>query len=169
MFVKSIALMLVPLSIILFFACCAVSRAQATDPRLMTDAEYRNRLLQIEAELPKWETAFRSIDPEKIPQLPYSVGKSIEDSQTVGLTEIDNIRDFISMQRRKRTVYGELALKGFLDSLFDMEEEIVWREAIMGQGPTSLEKYGPQISAFAADIGIDAMARVELLEKRPCP
>jgi hypothetical protein len=135
----------------------------------MTDADYKTFLSQVEAVLPKWETALKGIDLERVPRLSYSVGKSIADSQTVGLTEIDNIRTFIFMQRRKRTVYGELALKGFLDSLFEMGDEIVWREAIMGLNLTGLEKCAPELSALAMRITNDAMARVEQLEKGTCP
>ena len=134
----------------------------------MNDAEYSTFLSELEASLPKWEAAFKSIDLEKAPQLSYLVGKSIADSRTVGLTEIDNIRTYIHFQRRKRTLYGELALKGFLDSLFNSGHEILWKEAASGQNLSTFEKYGPQIDAFAARIWIDAMARVQLLEKGTC-
>ena len=153
----------------LFCASGAMGQTQSADPRLMSDADYKAFLSQVETVLPKWEAALKGIDLEKVPQLPYSVGKTIADSQTVGLTEIDNIRLYITMQRRKRTVYGELALKGFLDSLFDMGEEIVWREAVMNITLTSLEKYGPELSALAMRITTDAMERVDLLEKGTCP
>jgi hypothetical protein len=66
-------------------------------------------------------------------------------------------------------VYGELALKGCLDSLYDMAEEIVWNETIMGVTLTSLEKYGPELSTLTMRIATDAMARVQLLEKGTCP
>jgi hypothetical protein len=87
----------------------------------------------------------------------------------IGLMQIADVRDFIAMQRRKRTVYGELALKGFLDSLFDAAQEIQWTEAVYGLNLSSLGKFAPKISAFSALIGIDAMARVQLLEKGTCP
>jgi hypothetical protein len=83
--------------------------------------------------------------------------------------QIDSIRSFIARQRLKRTVYGELALKGFLDSLFDVGEEIVWREVIGGVTLTSLEKYAPELSKLNIRLATDAMARVELLEKSTCP
>jgi hypothetical protein len=155
----------------LFLLCVssAVSQTQSADPRLMSDADYKVFLSKVEAELPKWETELKGINLEKAPQLPYPVGKSIADSQTVGLMEIDNIRTAIHSQRQKRTVYGELAIKGCLDSLFDMAEEIVWSESIEGVTLTSLEKYGPELSTLNMRLATDAMARVQLLEKGTCP
>jgi len=135
----------------------------------MSDADYKTFLSQVETALPMWESDLKNIDLEKVPQLPYPVGKSIADSKTVGLMEIDNIRTLIHSQRVKRTVYGELALKGCLDSLYDMAEEIVWSEAIEGVTLTSLEKYGPELSTLNMRLATDAMARVQLLEKGACP
>ena len=122
----------------------AVCQTQSADIKTMSDADYKTFLLQVEAALPKWETSFKSINLDKTPNLSYSVGKSIADSQIVALTEIDNLHTFIHFQQRKRTVYGELAL-------------------------SDLEKYGPQMSVFSARVGFDAMERVRLLEKGTCP
>jgi hypothetical protein len=87
---------------VLFLLCVssAVSQTQSTDPRLMSDADYKTFLSQVETALPKWETELKGIDLEKVPQLPYPVGKSIADSQTIGLMEIGNIRTFIHSQRQ---------------------------------------------------------------------
>jgi len=157
-------LMLRILTVVTFFLLCA-SVSQAQSPNLMSDAEYKAFLSQVEAVLPKWETALKGIDLEKVP---YSIGKPIADSQTLGLTEVDNIRTFIHLQRQKRTVYGEVALKGFMDSLFDMGEEIVWREAIMGVTLSTLDKYGADLSALNMRLSADAMERVDMLEKGTC-
>jgi hypothetical protein len=155
----------------LFLLCVSnsVSQTPSSNPRLMSDADYKTFLSQVETALPMWESDLKNIDLEKVPQLPYPVGKSIADSKTVGLMEIDNIRTLIHSQRVKRTVYGELALKGCLDSLYDMAEEIVWSEAIEGVTLTSLEKYGPELSTLNMRLATDAMARVQLLEKGACP
>jgi hypothetical protein len=147
----------------------AESQTKSADTRLMSDADYKTFLSQVEAGLSKWETMLKGIDPEKIPQISYSRGKSFLDQRNLGLIEIGNIHLFISEQRIKRTVYGELALKGFLDSLFDVGEEIVWEEDFSGLHLTTLEKYAPELGAFSARISTDAMARVELLEKNACP
>ena len=155
----------------LFLLCAssALSQAQPSDSKLMSDADYKVFLSRIETDLPKWEAAYKSIDLEKAPQLSYSAGKSIADFQTVGLTEIDNIRTFIYMQRRKRTVQGELALMMFLNSLFDEGEEIVSREVLAGVTLSNLETYAPEMSTFSKDLFVDIQERVALLEKGVCP
>lgn len=158
------------LSIFLLLSASSVlSQIQSADPRLLSDADYNVFLSQVENELPKWETALKGIDPAKTPQISYGAGKSILAQRNIGMMETDNIRDFIAMQRRKRTVYGELAIKGFFDSLFDVEEEITWMQAINGNPISTFDKYAPQLDALSARIGTDAMARVELLEKGACP
>ena len=135
----------------------------------MTDADYKAYLLQVETELPKWETQLKNINLEKVPQISYSRGKSIADQRDVGLMEIGNIRSFLAMQRSKRTVYGELALKDFIGSLYDTGEEIVWEEDFSGLTLTSLEKYAPELSSLELRISNDVMERVRLLEKGNCP
>jgi hypothetical protein len=155
--------------VMFFLFSVSVSQAQSANPMLMSDAAYKTFLSQMEAALPKWETALKSINVEKMPQLSYSMGKSIADSKTLGLTEIGNIRTFIHFQRQKHTVSGELALKGSLDSLRDAGQGILWKEAVSGQNFSPLEKYDLQITSFSAGIWIDAIARVELLEKGACP
>ena len=157
---------------VLFCALSALSHAQATDQRLMTDTEYKIFLSQVEVELPKWQSTLKSIDLEKAPHLPYSQGKSIEDSQIVALTEVDNLRAFISLQRRKRTVQGELGIMMFLNNLLDESEEIMWRGAVNGL-PSSpldhLDQYGPEINEFSKTLFTDIQERVSILEKSTCP
>ena len=146
----------------------AVSQTKPADPRLMSDAEYNVFLSRVETVLPKWETTLKNLDLDKLPQNSNSKGLSLADCRYLGLMQIDSTRTFIARQRVKRTVYGELALKGFLDSLFDMAEEIVWREVIGGVTLTSLEKYAPELSKLNIRLATDAMARVQLLEKGAC-
>jgi hypothetical protein len=147
----------------------AGSQTQAPDKRLMTDADYKAFLLQVEAALPKWETQLKSIDLEKVPQISYSRGKSIADQRNLGLVEIGNIRLYLTKLQSKRTVSGELALFSFMRGLFDVGEEIVWEEIFSGVTLTSLEKYVPELSALEIRIGNDVNARVALLEKDTCP
>jgi hypothetical protein len=66
-------------------------------------------------------------------------------------------------------VYGELALKDFIGSLYDTGEEIVWEEDFSGLTLTSLEKYAPELSSLELRISNDVMERVRLLEKGNCP
>jgi len=135
----------------------------------MSDADYKAFLLQVEAALPKWETALKNIDPEKDPQISYSQGKLIVNERNLGLTEVGNIRVFVAKQRVKRTVYGELGLKGFLQSLYDVMDSIVNIEEAAGLTLSSLEKYSPELSVLLIRIGNDVLARVELLENGACP
>jgi hypothetical protein len=134
----------------------------------MSDADYKVFLSQLEAVLPTWESQLKGIDLEKVPQIPYALGKSISDAQTVGLAEIDGIRTYIHFQREKRTIYGELVLKGFMDSLFDMGQEIVWKEDMIGANLTSLDKYAANLSALNIRLDNDALERVKMLEKGNC-
>ena len=166
---RSLARRLIITVVVALLFASPLGLAQTKDDSLMSDADYKLFLAQVEAALPKWETQLKSIDPEKIPQISYSRAKSFLDNQRIGLTEISNIRLFVAEQRVKRTVYGELTLRGFLGSLFDAGEEIVWEESISGLTLTSLEKYAPELSAFQIRLENDAMARVALLEKGTCP
>jgi hypothetical protein len=93
----------------------------------------------------------------------------IVDQRDLGLREIGYIRDYIARQTVKRTVSGELALSGFLQSLFDIGEEIVWMEDFSGLTLTHLEKDAPELSELVIRIGNDVNARVALLEKKTCP
>lgn len=87
----------------------------------------------------------------------------------IGLTEIENIWPFVASERQKRTVYGELALSNFLESLFNSMYEVVDAETLSNVTLSSLEKYAPELSTFQARLGADAMARVKMLEKGTCP
>jgi hypothetical protein len=153
------------------FSCafCVSGQAQANDKRLMTDAEYKTYLHQVEAELPKWETEFKNIDLEKVPQISYSQGKLIVDQRDVGLMEIGYIRDRVARQTVKRTVSGELALYNHIQSLWSTWETIGLLEIAHDLTLTHLEKYRPEFSELEMRIGNDVIARVELLEKNRCP
>jgi hypothetical protein len=157
-------------SMLVVFLCAftILSQAQVKDERLMTDADYKTFLLQVEAAIPKWETELKNIDLEKVPQISYSRGKSIVDQRDLGLVEVSNIRTYIALQQHKRSVSGELALFGFLQSLYDIGQEIVWEEDFSGLTLTHFEKYAPELSSLEIRINNDAMARVALLEKSTC-
>jgi hypothetical protein len=96
-------------------------------------------------------------------------GKAIVQSRDIGLLEIHNIRTFIYSQSKKRTVYGELALKGFIDALFDQAREIMWNEVAGGIPPASLDENAAELETLSGRITEDAMERVAMLEKGTCP
>ena len=156
--------------VVLFMLCVssAVSQTQSADPRLMSDADYKTLLSQVETALPKWKTALKNIDPEKSSQVSYAVGKLIIQSRDTGLTEIEYIPSFAASQRQKRTVYGELAISRFLESLYDSVEEEVAAEAVGNVTLSHLENYAPELSTFQMRLYADAMARAQLLEKGTC-
>lgn len=157
------------MAVVFLCAITAQSQSSTTDKRLMTDANFRVFLTQVESALPKWETELKSIDLEKVPQISYSKGKSIMDQHDLGLVEVANIRVYLPKLRAKRTVSGELALSGFMQSLFDIGEEVVWEEDFSGLTLTHLEKDAPELSALEIRIMNDLIARVALLEKGTCP
>jgi hypothetical protein len=146
------------------------ARGQAADSKLMTDANYKAFLTEVEDSLPKWETQLKNINLDSVPQITYSRGKSIADSRELGMREIGYIRTFVAQQRVKLTVHGELALSGFMQSLYGISGEIIWEEVSGGLTLTSLDKLAPEWSEFEIRIQNDAMERVSLLEKKPsCP
>ena len=83
--------------------------------------------------------------------------------------EIANIRISVAKLQTKRTVSGELALSGVIQSLFDIGEEIVWEEDASGLSLTHLEKDAPELSALAIRIVNEVYAKVALLEEGNCP
>jgi hypothetical protein len=141
------------LTVVTFFLLCA-SVSQAQSPNLMSDADYKLFLARVEAALPKWETALKGID--------------LSDSRTAGLTEVDNIRTYIHFQRQERTVFGELVLKHSIESLFEMGEQIVWKERLFGTNLTSLDKYAADLIVLNGRLSDDVMERVDMLEKGTC-
>jgi hypothetical protein len=153
----------------LLCAFSAVSQGQVNDKRLMTDADYKKFLLQVELALPKWETALKTIDPEKDERISYSLGKSIVNERDLGLMEIGNIRLYVAKQRVTRTVSGELGLLAFLQSLYGAMSAVVMLEIAGGLTLSSLEKYAPELGALDASLGNDVFARVAQLEKGTCP
>jgi len=158
-------------AVLLLFVCAfgVESQAQEDVTTPLNDSEYKVTLLQIERTLPKWESALKAIAPENEPKISYAEGKSIADWRDVGLMEIGNIRLYIAKERIKRTVHGELALHGFLQSLYDAGEEITWREVVGNLTASNLDKYAPELGPICARIGSDVSQRVALLEKSPCP
>lgn len=95
--------------------------------------------------------------------------KMIVQNRDMALMETGNIWPFAASERQKRTVYGELALSNFLQSLFESIAEEVASEAIENVALSHLENYAPELSTFQARLSADAMARVQLLEKGTCP
>jgi hypothetical protein len=157
------------IAVVVFSLCISCSiHAQSTDEKLINDPDFRLLLGQTEGLLPVLENELNGIDLDKNPSMTYSTGKFIADKKQIAFTEIRNIRVFIAKLRAKRTVYDELALKEFLNSLFDAGEEIVWQEDFAHLSLTHLEKHAPTLGAIIGRLSNDVNARVQLLEKDPC-
>ncbi|MFZ3263763.1 MAG: hypothetical protein WA172_07170 [Terriglobales bacterium] len=153
--------------VVFFCVSCSVY-AQSADEKLINDVDFKLLLTQTQKLLPVLETEFNGIDLDKNPSIAYSTGKFIADQRQIALTEIRNTQVFVAKLRTKRTVYDELALKEFLDSLFDAGEEIVWQEDFAHLSLTHLEKHAPELSAIILRIANDVHARIQLLETDPC-
>ncbi len=145
------------------------SQTKSADLRLISDADYKTILSKIETDLPKMEAALKDIDPATNSQISYSSGQMIVQNRDTGLIEINNLWLFTASERKKRTVYGELALSAFLHSLFESIGEEVAMEAIGNVTLSRIENYAPEVSTVQAHLEADAMARVQLLEKGTCP
>jgi hypothetical protein len=158
------------LVIMLICSCFATAQTQASDKRLMSDADFRTILNQVEAILSKLETQLKGIDLDKVPQISYSRGKSIEAQRDIGLILIDTARKQVSKLRVKRSASGELVLEDVLNTLFWSVAE--WESA---EDFASLTHYDDSVKA-GLDAGMlitrienDVEARVEMLEKGVCP
>ena len=158
------ALTIVMLTLLL----CSVAPAQSHDTRLMTTAEYKDFLDKVEVGLPKWEAALKRVDPAKT-DVSYASGKQIEQWRDLGLKEVEWVRQHLAKERAKHTVSGELALRGFLEGVFNLMDSVVQTEVAAGITLSDLEKYAPEISSLVIRIANDVTARVELLEKATCP
>jgi hypothetical protein len=77
------------------------TQADATDGRLMTDAEYKSLLGEVDSKLPVWEAALKKIDPAKS-TVSYAVGEEIVKYRDLGLREVEYARQYAAKQRVKR-------------------------------------------------------------------
>jgi hypothetical protein len=157
------------LLVLLFVAISASAQPQQTDSGLMSDADFRAFLAHLDAAIPKWEAEFNSIDVEKNAQISYVAGKAIMDRRGLCLMEIGSIRTYVAKLHGRRTVSGELALSGFLQSLFDLAEEESSMEDIAGVVLSHFDKYAQELGSLEARASSDVFAPVELLEKETCP
>jgi hypothetical protein len=145
-----------------------VTPAHATDDRLMSDADYKSFLSEVEGKLPEWEAALKKVDPAKS-DASYAVGEKIVEFRDLALREVGYVRQYVAKQRGKRTVSGELALEGFLRGVYDTMDSVVAIESSARLTLSHLENFAPPIGKLVISIGNDVTARVELLEKGNCP
>jgi hypothetical protein len=156
------------LLLVFLFGLGAATRAYGSDNRLMTDAEYKSFLNEVDSKLPTWEAALKKIDPAKS-EASYDVGEKVVQARDLALMQVGYARQFVVKQRAKRTVSGELALQTFLHGIFDSMQSVVMMEISAGLTLSTLETLAPQIGRIDGLISNDVIARVELLEKGTCP
>jgi hypothetical protein len=145
------------------------THACAGDGQLMTDAEYKRFLVEVDNKLPVWEAAFKKVDPAKS-NASYAVGHQVVQFRDLGLMQVEYARRYVFKQHIKRTVSGELALEGFLRGIFDAMDSMMIAEVSAGVTISAeLDTFAPQISKLEIPLADDVIARVELLEKRNCP
>jgi hypothetical protein len=147
----------------------AATHAYATDGRLMTDAEYRRFLIEVDSKLPVWEATLKKVDPARS-DASYAVGEKVVQFRDLGLAQVEYARQYALRQHIKRTVSGELALETFLRGIFDAMDSMMVTEVSAGVTISAeLDALAPQISKLELSISNDVIARIELLEKRACP
>ena len=129
--------------------------------------EYGKLLDRIEADLRVWEPAITKIDPGK-GDTSYKVGSDIAESRDLGLLHIQNAVNFIGRQRTKHTVYGEIALAGFLDSLSYEFIRMAFLGAFNDLSVEKMNDFGAEMGKDEMDLKNDGMRRLRLLEDSPC-
>lgn len=145
------------------------TKTYAADARLMTDAEYKSFLSEVDSKLPVWEAALKKVDPAKS-DASYAVGEKVVQFRDLGLMQVGYARQFVAKQRIKRTVSGDLALEGFLRGIFDSMDSMMITEVSAGVTISAdLDAFAPQISKLEISISNGVTARVKLLEKGTCP
>jgi hypothetical protein len=144
------------------------SQAQINNQAVMTNADYNTFLTRLEAALPQWESALNKIEPEKAPEVSYSMGKSIVNSRDYSLTNVTSIREFVAKQRAKRTVSGEFSIYVSLNSLFSGISSVGALQQVAGMNSYRIMNYLPEVASFYSSLGFDVSARVELLENGQC-
>jgi hypothetical protein len=155
--------------LLLVFLSGLVTTAYAADGRLMTDAEYKHFLIEVDSKLPVWEAALKKVDPAKS-DASYAVGERVIQSRDIGLMQVEYARQFVAKQRVKRTVSGEHALEAFLRGIFDQMEAMMITEVSSGVTISAeLDAFAPEISKLEIPLADDVIARIELLEKGQCP
>jgi hypothetical protein len=129
--------------------------------------EYGKLLDRIEADLRVLEPAIRKIDPGK-GDTSYKVGSDIANYRDLVLISIQNALNFIGKQRTKRTVYGEIALAGFLDAVGVANTQLEFLGAFNDQSVEKMAEMGREMGTVQMNLMNDGMQRLRLLENSPC-
>jgi hypothetical protein len=157
------------LLLVLLSGLGAATHAYANNGRLMTAAEYKRFLIEVDVKLPVWEAALKKVDPAKS-DISYAVGAQVVQNRDIGLMQVEYARQWAFKQHMKRTVSGEHALEAFLRGIYDAMEAMAITEIAAGVTISAeLDVFAPAISKLDITLANDVTARIELLEKGSCP
>lgn len=145
----------------------AQSSAPVTSPNPLNAAEYGKLLDRIEGDLGVWEFAIAKIDPGK-GDTSYKVGSETAKNQDLGLTGVKDARMFIGSQRTRRTIYGELALAGYLDDVRDAITQLAVEGAFNDLSDEKMSSFGGEMGSVQISLKNDGMRRLKSLEDSPC-
>src|SRR6266567_4185175 len=121
------------IGLVLFALCSthasAQDKKQSADQLPMSAGDYSILLDQLQSDLDEWEPALGNIDPGK-GDVSYKVGLQIAKNKKTALLQIRNARALIAQQKKKHSVYGELALGGDVSTLSIQLEELALSDAL---------------------------------------
>jgi hypothetical protein len=147
---------------------CSIAQAQNHETKLMNPAEYKGFLDAVEMELPRVESALKTVDPART-NVSYTTGTQIVQFRDLCLKQIGWTLEYAAKERAKHTVSGEFALEGFLRGVFDNLDAIGQFAQPAGLSTADIDKQAPVVSSMLIRISNDLVQRIELLEKGTCP
>jgi len=121
----------------------------------------------MEVDLQTWEPLLLHIDPAK-GDPSYSAGKLIEQNKAIALLELSNTRNYIGRERNRRSIYGQLALGQFVETLSGQFYILAEEGAFNDLSVETVSSYAAEISSIQKPLMEDAMNRVQKLEAGPC-
>ena len=142
----------------------------------MSDEEFKEFLLQVEAVLPVYESSLNDLEAYigKQQNLPYIEGKLILDDVNEGRSDIEDLRRTIKSLHGKRNIIDELYLaKAMMSTCRDeidleLNERMVafteYQHDIHFPSPSGLSGCGKQFLNYAQRVEDDYMYRVMFLE-----
>lgn len=89
------------------------SRANAQE---MSNVKYRSTLKQLDADIPKWQRAFRSLDVDSL-HVSYSLGKVIAGNQELALKKLDSLHNSILKELTHSELYNQISISEDLTEL----------------------------------------------------
>jgi hypothetical protein len=161
---------LIWMPVLIFVAFCG-SAADVKDQRLMSNVEYIAYLDRLSLVLPRWGERIKQIDAAKLPNISYSLGKSVMDQRSLALTELGHLRVWIDQDRTSPKVSRQLAISNGLGSIYDGFGAL--SEMLVGVPQANswfkdLDSLYAEIGGFRIALMNHVLAGVEKLEAKGC-